>query len=62
MTDPRLIRVLADQDQRRAAYRDYAQECRLAYDEFVRALFTPEQAMELVHRLLDGVEVTCAST
>ena len=54
---------LAFQDQQKAWFRDHAQGCLLIFDEYVRAGFTPDHAMELLHRFLDGVEVRCdAST
>ena len=60
--DTARVAFQAAEDQQRAAYRDYAAGCRTVYDEFIRAQFTPDQSMELLHRLLDGLEVAHAST
>ena len=55
--------LVAALDQQRAAYRDYAGGCRVAFDEFLRQEFTRDESMELLHRLLDGLQERCdAST
>ena len=55
--------LVAALDQRRAAYRDLAAECRVAFDEFLRQEFTRDESIRLVGRILDGLQVRCdAST
>lgn len=53
---------LASTDQRTAAYRDYAAECRLMFDELVKVEFTRDESMELLHRILDAREVRCVAS
>ena len=56
-------KAVAAMDQRTAAYRDLAVECRLAFREFRRQRFTRDESLLLVGRLLDGLEARCdAST
>jgi hypothetical protein len=63
VTDYRRSALVAASDQRKAFYRDYAAECRLAFDEFLKVEFTRDEAFMLVERLLDGSGVNCdAST
>ena len=55
--------VVAISDQVRAGYRDYAQGCAAAYDEFIKAQFTPDQAMILLEQMLETLGARCdAST
>ena len=53
------VSVQAALDQWRARFRDRAQACKEIHDQYMRAGFSPDHAMELLHRDLDNVEGWC---
>ena len=48
--------ITAHQDQTTAFYRDHAEACKTIHDQYIRAGFSPDHAMELLHRQLNRVE------
>ena len=51
--------VVAAWDQFIAVIRDDAERCKAIHDQYIRAGFSPDHAMELTQRRLDAAEGWC---